>query len=307
MIAYIKSLVKKNYNIYRLLHSLNIWQRKIKIKYCYEYMLKYDFKRHVGYNLNLDNPQTFNEKLQWLKAYYRDPFMTPCSDKVSVRNIVSDKIGAKYLIDIFGIYTDAQNIAFNTLPNKFVLKTNHASGQVIICHDKATIDFNITKRTLKRWLGENYFYDNGEWVYHDIKPKIICERFLEGDIIDYKFMCFHGEPKLLFTCSERDKGLKVTFFDMDFNKLPFIRTHPSVDGLKKPEKFEEMVMLAKILAKNFPFVRVDLYENQGRVYFGELTFFPGNGWEWFEPLEWDYKLGEMLDLSKLDKRYICKN
>ena len=269
-------------------------------------MLKYDFKNRIGYELNLDTPQTFNEKLQWLKAYYRDPFMTQCSDKVVVRKIISKKIGSQYLIDIFGIYANEQDIDFKVLPNKFVLKTNHASGQVIICQDKRTIDCNIIKRTLKMWLSDNYFYDNGEWVYKDIKPQIICERFLEGDIVDYKFMCFHGEPQMLFTCSERNKNLKVTFFDLDFKKLPFIRTYQSAEYVQKPEKFEEMIRLARTLAQQFPFVRVDFYENKGQIYFGELTFFPGNGWEWFEPVEWDYKLGEMLDLSKLDNRYVCK-
>lgn len=306
MIKHIKKISKRNYKVYSLLHSILFWHRAFLIKYFYKYILKRDFKKYVGYELNLDTPRTFNEKIQWLKAYYRDPLMAQCSDKIAVRDIVSNVVGSKYLVDVLGYYKDPRAIDPSLLPKKFVLKTNHASGQVIVCKDKSMVDWCKAKRTLKRWLSENFFYSSGEWIYKDIKSKIICERLLEGDIIDYKFMCFHGEPQMLFTCSERNKGLKVTFFDMDFNQLSFIRKYPSADNVKQPEKFNEMIGLARALAKDFPFVRVDFYENQGQVYFSELTFFPGNGMEWFEPLEWDYKLGEMLDLSKLDKRYVCK-
>lgn len=188
-----------------------------------------------------------------------------------------------------------------------MLKPNHSSGRVILCRDKEKLNKHDTSKKLTEWLKENFYYQNGEWVYKDIKPKIICEHLLQGEIIDYKFLCFHGVPRLLFTCSERETGLKVTFFDMDFKRLPFIRKHPASDKvIKKPVFFEQMVKFAEILSQRFPFVRVDFYENEGQLYFGELTFFPGNGMEWFKPVEWDKKLGDLLDLSKVNTKYIIR-
>lgn len=303
----VKKIIKSNNILWSL--YIKVWklQQYIGIKYFYKKYLEYLFNKANGYRLNLNKPQSLNEKIQWLKIWQRNDLIVKCVDKVTVRSFIADAIGEEYLVPIYAVYESVDNINIDSLPNSFVLKTNHSSGQVIICKDKATVDWRKTKRTLKRWLSENFFYISGEWIYKDIKPKIICEKLLDGDIVDYKFMCFHGEPEILFTCSERDKGLKVTFFDMNFNKLPFIRKYQSADNVKKPEKFQEMIRIAQTLSKDFIFVRVDFYEENERVYVGELTFHPGNGMEWFEPVEWDYKLGDLLDLSKVDKRYVCKN
>lgn len=297
----VKSIIKKYPIVYRVCHVVNVWQRKMRIKYFYMRTLKMDFQSRLGYQLDLEDPQTFNAKLQWLKCYYRDPNMQQCADKVAVRDIIAEEIGQEYLIPIYGVYDNVRDINLDELPKEFVLKTNHSSGQVIICIDKEQRDWKKDFCMINDWLSVNYYYESGEWVYKDIKPKILVEKLLKGEIVDYKFLCFHGEPKMMFTCSEREQDLKVTFFDMQFNKLPFIRMHESSDTIIKPVNFEKMIDLSRRLARSFPFVRVDFYENEGKIYFGELTFFPGNGMEWFEPLEWDYKLGALIDLSSLRK------
>lgn len=303
----LKKIVKSNKTLYNLArfvqYKLEII-RYYRIKYCYISYLRKQFKKHIGYELNLDKPCTFNEKIQWLKCYYRDPIMTQCADKFAVREIIAKIIGEDYLTHLYGVYDSVDDIELDKLPNSFVLKPTHSSGRVIICTDKSKMNWKDEFAKLRKWMKRNYYYQNGEWVYKDIKPKIVCEKYLTGDMIDYKFMCFYGEPKLMFTCSERNKGLKVTFFDLQFNKLPFIRKYPASDKVEKPKHFSDMIALSRKLAKEFPFVRVDFYENCGKIYFGELTFFPGNGMEWFEPIEWDKKIGDLLDLGKLNKAYI---
>lgn len=300
----IKNYIRSRSGLYDFCLSLLMAKRHFMMKYFFIHTIKQDFRKNLAYNLNIANPQTFNEKIQWLKVHYRNPIMSKCADKVAVRDIVAEKIGEEYLTPIYGVWDSADDIDPSKLPKQFVLKPNHSSGRVIICKDKDVLNWNVEFAKLWKWMKENYYYQNGEWVYKNINPKIICEKLLSGEMIDYKLMCFHGEPRLLFTCSDRESDLKVTFFDLEFNKLPFIRKYKSSDSIKKPQKFEEMIELSKILARDFPFVRVDFYENQGNLYFGELTFFPGNGLEWFEPFEWDKKIGDMLDLSRIEKEHI---
>jgi len=303
----LKNIIKSNALVYNFTIEILDIVKYVQIRFFYISTLKKNFYKHLGYSLDLEHPQTFNEKIQWLKCFYRDPIMTQCADKAAVREFVKNIIGERYLVPVYGIYDTVDEINIDELPNEFVLKPTHSSGRVIICQDKKKTNWSNESNKLRKWLGENYYYTNGEWVYKDIKPKIICEKLLSGEMIDYKFMCFHGEPQLLFTCSEREKDLKVTFFDLQFNKLPFIRKYKSSNNVIKPINFEKMIEFSKLLASEFPFVRVDFYENEGKLYFGELTFFPGNGMEWFEPIEWDYKLGKLLDLSKVRKEYLCKN
>lgn len=304
IIELLKYMIKSNGTLYVATQKIYYKRRKNQIENNYINFMEKEFRRYLGYDLHLEHPVTFNEKLQWLKVHYRDPIMTQCADKYEVRKLVEDKLGGKYLVPLYGVYDHAEDIDLDSLPNQFVLKPNHSSGRVILCRDKSKLNWRKNVKILSEWLRENYYYQGGEWVYKKIKPKIICEHLLRGEMIDYKFLCFHGEPKMLFTCSERESALKVTFFDMNFKKLPFIRKYPSSDKVKKPAFFDDMVRCAKILSKEFPFVRVDFYENEGRLYFGELTFFPGNGMEWFEPIEWDKKVGDLLDLSKIDKKNI---
>ena len=273
-----------------------------EIRYC----LEVQFERMCGYKLNLDNPQTFNEKIQWLKLYYRNPLMTKCADKVGVREYIKEKIGEEYLVPIIGVYNSVDEIDFDTLPNKFVMKVNWGSGQNIIVADKSKINIKQKKQQLVEWMRQenNNYYGSLEWVYKDIKPKIIIEEFLDfdDDLIDYKIMCYNGQPKNLFTCSERNSSLKVTFFDLNWNKLPFTRLYPtSKIDIEKPIFYNNMLRIAKILAEPFPFVRVDFYCIKNKLYIGEMTFYPGAGYEPFNPIEWDYKLGEMLNLPQKEK------
>lgn len=272
-----------------------------EIRYC----LEVQFKKATGYDLNLDNPQTFNEKIQWLKLYYRDPLMTKCADKVGVRDYVKEKIGEEYLVPIIGIYNSADEIDFDALPNKFVAKVNWGSGQNIIVTDKSKLDIKEARQKLSNWMKpeNNHYYDFFEWCYKDIEPKIIVEEFLDGvdDLIDYKFFCYNGEPKNMFLVQSRSEGkdkMTFNFFDCDFNPLPFTRLYNrSEEKIEKPALWDEMIKVSKILAETFPFVRVDFYMLNNQLKIGELTFYPGNGTETFEPVSWDYKFGEMINLN----------
>lgn len=270
------------------------------------YCLEEQFKNTVAYPLNLDNPQTFNEKLQWLKLYYHrhpNPLMTKCADKVAVRDYIKEKIGEEYLIPCLGIWDNPDQIDFDKLPNQFVLKVNWGSGQNIIVKDKSKLDIDATKNQLAQWMKpeQNHYFHFFEPCYKNIQPKIIAEKYLNftADLLDYKIICYNGVPQNLFVCSERCTDLKVTFFDLDWKRLPFIRKYPSSKKeIKCPQHFKEMLKISKILAKPFPFVRVDFFCLKDKLYIGELTFFPGAGHEKFDPVEWDKKLGDLLVLPK---------
>ncbi len=268
------------------------------------FILEQQFKPQSGYPLNLDNPKTFNEKIQWLKLYYHDPLMTKCADKVGVRDYIAEKIGSEYLIPIIGVYDSVDDIDWDKLPNKFVAKVNWGSGQNIICKDKAKLDINDAKQKLRQWMRpeSNHYYNFLEWVYKDIEPKIIIEEFLDtkgDDLPDYKFMCYNGRPKNLFVCTERSVKLKTTWFDTNWNKLPFKRLHDASDKeISCPKKFDKMLHIARTLSEPFPFVRVDFFEFGSQLFVGELTFFPGNGTEPFTPVEWDRKIGDLLQLPQ---------
>lgn len=260
------------------------------------------YKVFIGKKMNWKSPKGFNEKLQWLKIYDRNPKYRELVDKFLVRDYIKKTIGEDYLIPIIGLWDNFEDIDFGVLPNRFVLKCTHDSGSAVICKDKNTFDRVAAGDKLSKCLNRDMFYWGREWPYKGLSPKIICEQYMEdgsGDLEDYKFMCFNGEPKMVFTCTERrsEDGLKVTFFDMNWNKLPFYRHYPASTKLvAKPSCFDEMVRLAKILSKDIPFARIDFYEIQGKVYFGEITFYPGCGFEEFHPEEWDEKIGNMINL-----------
>ena len=265
---------------------------------------KWHFK--MGGKLDFDNPKAFNEKLQWLKLYDRKPEYTTMVDKIKVKDYIAEKIGAEYLIPTIGVWDAPEDIDFDSLPNQFVLKCNHNSGGLFICKDKTKVakkQWADVLKGLRKSLDYNYYMLGREWPYKNVEPKLIAEEFLESDssrdLMDYKFMCFNGNVKCVFVCSRRGTkdGLRVTFFDLDWNVLPFTRSHPAEDSpIPKPRSLKLMVELATKLSMGIPFVRVDFYEIDGKVYFGEMTFFPGNGYEAFEPEEWDYKLGEWIKL-----------
>lgn len=263
--------------------------------------------------LNLDNPKSFNEKLQWLKLYDRNSKYTKMVDKYEVKKYVSNIIGEEYIIPTLGIYNSFEEINFDKLPNQFVLKCTHDSGGIVICKDKNNLDIKQAKKKINKSLKKNYYYSGREWPYKNVKPRIIIEKYIDDgkntQLNDYKVMCFNGKAKCSFVCTERDNkelGLAVTFFDLDWKKMPFKRHYrTSNKKIDKPRNYQKMIELSEKLSKNIPFVRVDWYEIKGKLYFGELTFYPGAGFEEFDPEEWDYKLGEMLKLP--DKKISDKN
>lgn len=267
--------------------------------------LKMMYKLIIGQKLNLRDPKTFNEKLQWLKIYDRCPDYVKMVDKFNVKRYVSNIIGEEYVIPTLGVWDHFDQINFKTLPNSFVLKCTHDSGSTFVCKDRESFDFVKARKSLKKKIKTNLYWWSREWPYKHLRPRIIAEELLQDDmyedIQDYKFMCFNGKVECSFVCSDRfsDKGLHVTFFDRDWNKMPFERKYPSKsESIAKPKNYNLMIELAEKLSQNIPFVRVDFYEVNGKVYFGELTFYPGAGLEEFRPKEWDLRLGEYIVLKK---------
>ena len=267
--------------------------------------LKIQYRRILREKLNLDNPQKYNEKLQWLKLYNRRPEYTALVDKYEVKPIIAKQIGEEHIIKTLGVWDNFDDIDFNTLPNQFVLKCTHDSGGLVICKDKSQLNKIEAKRKIEASLKSNFFYFSREWPYKDVKPRIIAEEYMEdetGELKDFKFFCFNGEPKALFIASDRqDKNeeTKFDFFDMDFKHLPFRGGHPNATKpIPCPNGFEEMKRLAKILSAGMPHVRVDFYDIDGHIYFGEMTFFHWSGMAPFDPQDWNCKFGEWLKLPE---------
>ena len=268
--------------------------------------LKQLFKRKLGRKLDLKNPQTFNEKLQWLKLYDRNPEYTKMVDKYEVKKYVANKIGEQYIIPTLGIWNKFEEIDFDTLPNQFVLKTTHDSGGVVICRNKDIFDYKAAKKKLKSSLKNNFYYLGREWPYKNVKPRIIAEKYMEDsstkDLRDYKFFAFDGVVKALFIATDRqnqNEETKFDFYDSDFKHLDFTNGHPNSNiEIEKPQRFEEMKKLAEKLSEKIPQIRCDFYEINGNVYFGELTFFHWSGLPPFNPEEWDKTFGDWIKLPK---------
>ena len=258
----------------------------------------------MGKCLHLRNPQTFSEKVQWLKLYGRRPIDTILSDKYAVKEQISKMIGCQYVIPLIGVWDKFDDIDFDKLPNQFVLKCTHDSGGIVVCKDKSQLDKEKARRVISRGLDRDFYVFSREKAYKNIPRRVIAEEYKEdkstGELRDYKFFCFNGEPKLLFVASDRQvKGeeTKFDFFDMDYNHLPFTNGHPNAEvPPQKPVCFEEMKEIAAKLSKGIPHVRVDLYEVNGKVYFGEMTYSHWGGMTPFEPEAWDYKLGSWIHL-----------
>ena len=295
---------------------MNIWFERLDRRHFFDWMsdiwyLNLKFKQYNNYPLNLSDPKTFNEKLQWLKLYDRNPMYTVLVDKYKVRQYIIDAIGEEYLIPLIGVWDDPGEIDFSSLPNKFVLKCNHNSGLgMCICKDKSTLDVENVKNNLKLGLKQNYYLTGREWPYKNVPRKIIAEKYMSeneedsyrnDELKDYKFYCFDGVMKFVMINSDRnsDKPTKADYFDRNYNWLNFTWGYHHADVLPdKPNNFEKMISIAEELSKGFPHVRVDLYDCDGKIYFGELTFFDGSGFDKIEPIEWDYKIGDMLNLPK---------
>jgi len=262
------------------------------------------YRDAFGTALDLDDPRTFNEKLQWLKVYYRDRLLVTGSDKYAVRGHVREVVGEDYLIPLLGVHERAADVDFEALPSRFVLKTTNGSGTNILCTDRDRLDPDATRARLEAWLRPeaSQYHLGYEWGYRDVPPRILCEEMIAdpGTLRDYKFFCFNGEARFVYVATEYgDKSsIEMDFVDLAWRRLPYERTsyapHPVVPD--RPACFGEMLDVARRLAAPFPFVRVDLYETDGRVWFGELTFYPANGTGAFRDPAHDREIGDLLRL-----------
>ncbi len=264
------------------------------------YQIRYfiTFKRR----LNLRAPDTLMAKIIWQNLYDRAPIYTKLVDKFAVREYVAAKIGGQYLNTLYGVYENVEAIDFENLPASFVLKGTHGADMILICRDKSQFDIANAKQTVNNWLKTNFYELWGEHAYKNVPPRIICEQYLENEnesaVVDYKFHCFHGEPKHIQIDRDRFINHTLNFYDYDWNRLPFGLWYPQSDeDLPKPKNLEVMVELARTLSKEFKFVRVDFYNVDGKIYFGEMTFYPCNGFGVFYPEEKDFEFGSWLDLK----------
>lgn len=258
--------------------------------------------------LNLSNPITYNEKLNWLKLYDHQQDYIRLVDKIAVKDWVSDKIGKEYVIPILGIWDNVDDIDWKQLPDKFVLKTNHdgSSHGVVVCKDKTTFDKKNAIRVLRRSMAYSSYGRTREWPYKHIERKVFAEAYLEdqyGELWDYKFFCFNGVVRALFIATERSSGdVKFDYYDADFNHLDLRQVHPmATQVIERPKSFELMKQLAACLSKGIPQVRVDFYEVNGKPYFGEMTFFHHGGMVPFHPEKWDEIFGSWIDLSTVKR------
>ena len=293
-----KKIIKSQEMRFKILKLLNFIPDKIMVK------LQYRIK--TGRKLNLKKPKRYTEKIQWYKLYYKNPLMTKCADKYTVREYVKSKGLESILNEIYGVYDSVDEIDFDKLPNEFVLKTTNDSQTNVFCKDKKNSDLEKIKNKLKDYINcrENTYLGR-EWAYRNSKKRIICEKLLKDlntedyGISDYKFLCFNGEPKVIIYDVNRFIEHKRNFYDINWKYLDVSSDCQTFgDIVEKPEKLQEMLKIAKILSEDFPAARVDLYCLQNKIYFGELTFYPWSGYVNFIPDKFDYDMGEQFDLVK---------
>ena len=262
---------------------------------------------------DLKNPKTFSEKIQWLKLFNRNPYYTKLVDKYEVKRIVAELIGEEYIIPTLGVWDSADKIDFDKLPDRFVLKATHDSGRVIICNDKAKLDFEKAREEMAYSLKRDFYALTREWPYKNVPRRIIAEEFMEDtdptvkDLIDYKFYCFNGEPTYCQVIRDRNSNETIDFYDMEWTHMPFVGLNPTANNgalpAKKPYELKQMIKICRILAKDIPFSRIDLYEINKKIYFGEVTFFPNSGVGRFNPAKTDIQLGEMIKLPPKKQVY----
>lgn len=266
------------------------------------------YRASLNEKIDFQNPLTYNQKLQYLKLNDRESFYKKMVDKYEVRKVIEKIIGKEHLVKCYGVWNKVEDINFNILPDKFVIKCTHDSGSVIIVRNKNDIDLKKVKKKVNKWLKKDYFWVSREWPYKNIRPRVIIEELLEAEendqIRDYKFFCFSGVPKYLYIASDRNKGekhVKFDYFDIDFNRLDLVQTsHPnSKVSPKKPKCYNQMTSIASKLSKGIPHVRIDLYEVKGKVYFGEFTFYHHGGFVPFEPPTYDRLWGEQIDINNI--------
>ena len=260
------------------------------------------FRQRIKRKLNLKNPQALNDKLQWLKLNDFKPLYTKLADKYEVRNYIADKVGAEYLVPLLGLWDKVEDVDFDKLPEQFVLKCTHDSGGVVICKDKNKFNKEAAIKKLKHCYKRNYYYNTRERAYKDIKPRIIAEKYLVDetgwDLKDYKIFCFNGKPTYVEVDYNRSIRHMLNAYDLEWNFLEFCDSSPNDRNadIKKPEKLQEMIDIAKKLSEGIDFLRVDMYSIYDKIYCGELTLYPGSGFIQFNPMKTDYELGKLLKL-----------
>ncbi len=267
--------------------------------------LRLVYRTDAGYWMDFDNPRTFQEKLQWLKVNDKNDRYSQMVDKVGAKDYVANLVGEEYIIPTLAVYNSVEEIDFESLPNQFVLKTTHDSQSAIICVDKSNFDkINALKR-FKKKLKTQYYWLSREYPYRDVKPRILAEKYMgelgAKDMVDYKFFCFNGQPKYCQVIKDRSTQETIDFFDENWQHQEFYGLTPGIKqslvSIPKPKNYDKMLEIAQVLSQDIPFVRVDLYNVNGKIYFGEMTFFPNGGFGTFTPKEWNLKLGDMLDIS----------
>ena len=282
-----------------ILSDLGFYKNMDDAKY-----LKKKYKAKFHRELDLENPQSYNEKLQWLKLYDRKKSYPLMVDKYAAKEVVASIIGNEYIIPTLGVWDKFDDIDFDILPEKFVLKCTHDSGGVFICKDKSKFDIKNAKKKIKSSLKKNFYYISRDWPYSQVKPRIIAEKYMEdssGALRDYKCYCFNGTMRMIMIARDRfsESGTKVVYYDRDFNKIDVVWGHKTYNGnISKPSKFEEMIMLAEKLSVGIPQVRVDFYLVEDQIYFGELTLYDGGGFDVIDPYEKDLEFGKYIKLPQ---------
>lgn len=280
--------------------------------------LKLAYRSVFGKKLNLENPVTFNEKLQWLKLYDRKPIYTTMVDKYEAKKYVAELLGEEYIIPTLGVWDDFDEINFDSLPNQFVLKCTHDSGGLVICKDKRTLDIAETKNKIERCLKNNFYYMGREWPYKNVKPRIIAEKYLvdksTNELMDYKFFCFGGQVRCFKVDFDRFVDHHANYYDVNRNLLDLgEEAYPPISDKKIdfPSNLDEMIHCAEVLSQTIPFMRADFYDVNGKVYFGEMTFYPASGFGKISGDKWDEKLGTWISIGggqpNLSSRYCCDN
>lgn len=266
------------------------------------------YRMQIGKWINWKTPQGFNEKMQWLKLFDRNPLYPTIVDKIKVKSWVADRLGEEVVVPTLAIWDRVEDIDTSRLPEKFVLKTNHDCGGIVVCENRETFNLIEARKFLSKHLAENYYWECREWPYSQVVPRIYAEEYVDAgagqELVDYKLMCFAGRCEYIFVCTGRKEGdLRVDFFDIEWDHLPFMRHYKNAPVIPTaPSNLREMIAAAEVLAQGFPFVRVDFYSLKDRLLFGEMTLYPGGGFEEFDPEEWDMRIGESIDLTKVDQQ-----
>ena len=282
----------------RNLRKVRLLPSKLYVKIHYEY-----FSEN---KLDLNNPKDFTEKIAWYKVFYRPKLLNQLVDKFAVRAFVEEKIGSQFLNTFYGVFDDINEIKFDELPEKFVIKATHTSGHNLIVRNKNKLNLDKTKKLLKKWLKINQYYRIGqEWAYKDVKPRIIIEKYLEQrnqkSLTDFKFYCFDGKAKFIDIHTDREDEHKQGSFDLNFERLPFgvSRFKQIYESPEKPVNLKEMIECAEVLSEKLPFVRVDFYAIDGKTIFGEMTFYPSDGRKKFYPEKYNRIIGDYFTLPKI--------